>query len=248
MTEPPEDMKMKFADVLNQTFESGGKVIIPAFAVGRTQMIVYYYHQLYREGLISRLAPIIVDSPLAARATDIYRDHPDTFDPEAAEFNELTGGMLSCKTCEYTQNVQDSKALHNRPGPLIIVSASGMCEAGRIQHHLKNNIGDPRNTVLIVGFQAVNTLGRQLVEKFKRVKIFGDLYDVKARVAVLNGFSSHANAQELMQFIAPLAGRCKKAFLVHGEPDQAEALAAAMNRTGFDNVTIPESGATFDIG
>jgi metallo-beta-lactamase family protein len=155
--------------------------------------------------------------------------------------------MLTCGECEYTQNVEQSKALHARPGPMIIISASGMCEAGRILHHLKNNIENPRNTILITGFQAAHTLGRRLVEKQKRVKIFGETYAVKAKVRVLNGFSAHADASELAHMVEPLANRARQAFLVHGEPDQAEALAATMRRLGFRDVQIPRPGQTFPL-
>lgn len=247
ITPPAEDMKQQFVQALNETFDRGGKVIIPSFAVGRTQVMVYYYHQLVREGLISRDVPMIVDSPLASAATTVYRRHPEVFDKEASEFNRLTGHMFDGDGVEYTENVEQSKALHGRPGPLIIVSASGMCEAGRILHHLKNNITDPRNTILIVGYQAADTLGRRLVERQKQVKILGELYPVKARVKVLNGFSSHANAKELAAASAPLAKACKHAFLVHGEPDQLDAMAGLLQREGFPEISIPNAGDTFEL-
>ncbi len=247
VTPEAEGTKEQFLQVLLETFERGGKVIVPSFAVGRTQALVYYYHQLVTEGRVPRTIPLIVDSPLALRATDVYRNHPESFDDEASAFNHSTGDMLTCAKCEYVQNVEESKALHGRPGPLVIVSASGMCEAGRILHHLKNNITDARNTVLIVGFQPANTLGRRLVERHRRVRILGEFYDVRARVKVLNGFSSHANADELAKMTAPLARGCRRAFLVHGEPDQSEALAATMNHHGFEEVTIPEAGAVFEL-
>lgn len=248
LTPPAESMKLQLAQVLNETFGRGGKVIVPSFAVGRTQMIVYHYHELVREHLISGEVPLYIDSPLATRATEVYDRHPETYDREATEFNHRTNNnMLHCERCEYVPNVEASKALHEQKGPLMILAASGMCEAGRILHHLKNNIEDPNNTILFVGFQAANTLGRRLIEHVKRVKIFGEFYQVRAKIKVLNGFSAHANAKELTAAVKPLADDCKQAFLVHGEPDQCEALAATLSNTGFNKVTIPEPGAKFDI-
>jgi len=247
-TYDPADMREQLAKLINAAVERGGKIIVPAFAVGRTQVVVYHFHQLVHEGLIPEHIPLIVDSPLAVRATEIFKRHPEIYDREASAFNRLTGDMLECDKCEYIQNVEESKALHHRPGPMIIISASGMCEAGRILHHLKNNLENPHNTVLIVGYQAAHTLGRRLVEKQKRIRIFGETYEVKARVKALNGFSAHANAGELAHMTAPLAREVRKAFLVHGELEQATALASAMRERGFSDVRIPETGQAFNIG
>jgi metallo-beta-lactamase family protein len=247
VTQQPEDMRQQLADVINRTIKRGGKLIIPSFAVGRTQVIVYHFHLLMLEGLVQQDIPVIVDSPLAVRATEVFVNHPEVYDQEAAAFNNLTGGMLESQYCRYIQNVEESKALHGQPGPMIIISASGMCEAGRILHHLKNNVEDPRNTVLIVGYQAAHTLGRRIVEKHKEIRIFGETYKLKAKVKVLNGFSAHAHADELVRMTEPLAGRVKKAFLVHGELDQSEALAAKMKQAGFKEVLIPEQEQTFSI-
>jgi len=243
----PTDMREQLAKLINAAIERGGKIIVPAFAVGRTQVIVYHFHRLVHEGLIPEHIPLIVDSPLAVRATEIFKKHPEIYDREASTFNRLTGDMLECDKCEYIQNVEESKALHRRPGPMLIISASGMCEAGRILHHLKNNVENPHNTVLIVGYQAAHTLGRRLIEKQKRIRIFGETYEVKAHVKALNGFSAHANAGELADMTAPLAGEVRRAFLVHGELEQATALASAMRERGFNNVHIPETGQTFNI-
>jgi len=169
------------------------------------------------------------------------------YDREAKRFNHLTGDMFDCDGCQYIENVEQSKALHNDPGPMVIVSASGMCEAGRILHHLKNNVENPRNTILIVGYQAAHTLGRRLVEKEKHIRIFGEQYQVRARVKVLNGFSAHANAAELAAATAPLAGEVKRAFLIHGEPDQSEALAGTMKQNGFADVHVAAGGDVFEL-
>ena len=247
ITPGAEGMREQLATVLNETIGRGGKVIIPSFAVGRTQVIVYYFHQLVEEGLIRPHVPLVVDSPLAVQATEVFMRHPEVYDREASAFNSQTGHIFECGDCQYTRSVEESKALHLRKEPMIIVSASGMCEVGRILHHLKNNIGNPRNTILIVGYQAAHTLGRRLVEKAPQVRIFGELYSVRAQVKVLNGFSAHANAAELADWTAPLAAQVRRTFLVHGEIDQAEALAATMRKGGFADVVIPEAGQAFDL-
>ncbi len=241
------DVQARLERVLNDTFDRGGKVIVPAFAVARTQTLVYHYHQLLAAGRLRRPGPLYVDSPLAVRATDVFRRHAECFDAEATAFNSETGDMLSCDRCHYVASLDESKALHERSGPLIVLSASGMCETGRILHHLKNNCEDPRNTILIVGFQAAHTLGRRLVEKAKQIKIFGEMYRVRARVEVINGLSSHADADELRRLAAPLAGRCRHAFVVHGEPDQSEALAQWMRQAGFARVSTPSAGDRVDL-
>ena len=242
-----QGMSAQLEAIINQTVERGGKLIIPAFAVGRTQVLVYHARMLAYERRIPERLPIVVDSPLAIRATEIFRQHPEVYDVEAAAFRRVTGDLFKCADCEYTRSVEQSKALHGRKEPMIILSASGMCEAGRILHHLKNNLEDPRNTILIVGFQAMHTLGRRLVEKHKQVKIFGERYDVKAQVKSLKGFSAHADAGELARWTAPLAGTARTAFLVHGEADQSAALAETMRQGGFADVVIPQSGQTFEL-
>ena len=247
ITPDPESMREQFAEVINHTVERGGKIIIPSFAVGRTQVIVYDYHVLLVQNKINRRVPVIIDSPLAVNATDVFRRHPEVYDREALAMRRLTGDMFDCDGCEYIRDVEQSKALHDRHQPMIIISASGMCEVGRILHHLKNNIEDSRNTVLIVGYQAEHTLGRRLVEKARQVKIFGETYEVRAKVKVLNGFSAHANATELLAAARPLAGEVRQAFLVHGELDQSQALADSMRAAGFAGVTIPEPGQTWKL-
>ncbi|NLX15258.1 MAG: MBL fold metallo-hydrolase [Phycisphaerales bacterium] len=246
-TSPPEDMTDEFAEIINDTMQRGGKLIIPAFAVGRTQVLVYKYHVMLLEGKIPHHYPLIVDSPLALRATEVFKNHPEVFDREASAFNSLTGDMLRCKHDEYIEDVEQSKALHKRNEPMVILSTSGMCEVGRILHHLKNNVENYKNTILIVGYQAAHTLGRRIVEKQKQIKIFGEMYDLKARVKVLTGFSAHANAAELIEATQPLVGHVKKVFLIHGEVDQQDALAARMREAGFKDVVIPEANQSFEL-
>ncbi len=243
----PENMLEEFAEIINQTANRGGKLIIPSFAVGRTQVLVYEYHLCVHKGLIPRGIPLVVDSPLAVRATEVFRKHPEVFDREASAFNHLTGDMLSCDHCEYTRDVEESKQLHDRKGPMIIISASGMCEVGRILHHLKNNIENPANTILIVGYQAENTLGRRIAEKVRQVRIFGETYEVKAKVKVLTGFSAHASSKELIAAVEPLTERLRRIFLVHGEASQSQKLAEVMRGNGLADVVIPEPGQRFPI-
>jgi metallo-beta-lactamase family protein len=221
-------------------------VIVPAFSIGRTQTIAYFLHQLLEECRIPRI-PVYVDSPLAVNATEIFRLHPELFDREAREFQRLTGDILGSDMCTYIRDVEDSKRLHRRRGPCVIISASGMCEAGRIRHHLKNNIGHAKNTVLIPGFQAAHTLGRQLVERKPVVRIFGQPHKVLARIEVLNGFSAHADCSELLELCRPLVAGCKQAFLVHGELDQMQKLRGRFMEAGLANVAMPAPGACFEL-
>lgn len=240
------DLHELFLDVVQSTVERQGKVVIPAFSVGRTQTIVYTLTHLIRAGRLTPV-PIYVDSPLAINATEVFRMHPECYDEEArarlADGIDILGG----ESCVYVRSVDDSKAINRRRESCVVIAASGMCEAGRILHHLKNNISDPRNTILIVGFQAKHTLGRRIVEREPRVKIYGDEYPVKARVQVLNGFSSHADAGELRRQTAPLAADCRRAFLVHGESDQAGALRDTMRASGYRSVEIPQRGDRFAL-
>jgi metallo-beta-lactamase family protein len=173
------------------------------------------------------------------------RLHPELFDQEARDFLRATGDILGTESCTYIRDVEDSKRLNTRRGSCVIISASGMCETGRIVHHIANNIESPKNTILIVGFQAAYTLGRRLVEKQPHVNIFGKQMKLRAQVVVLNGFSGHADANELRAMLRPLAANCKTAFLVHGEMDQMTALRGTMLGDGFKQVETPARGAEY---
>jgi metallo-beta-lactamase family protein len=246
-TEGVELAKQRLADVVLKTIEHKGKVIVPAFSVGRTQTIVYYLHQLFEEGVLPKV-PVYVDSPLSVSTTEIFRLHPECYDSEARAFDKLTGGNLfDGDCCTYVRDVEESKRLNDIKEPCIILSASGMCETGRILHHLANNINDPRNTILIVGFQAAHTLGRRLVEKARQVRIFGEPYDVKARVAVINGFSAHADMNELDEMVQPQAENCRTALLVHGEQDQQLAFAHRMGKMGYKDVRLMARGEVIEV-
>jgi metallo-beta-lactamase family protein len=243
---PIQDMENELAEVISRTAGRGGKVIIPAFSVGRTQNIVYSLHNLFNEGRLTSI-PIFVDSPLSTNVTEIFKIHPECYDREAIEMAKDDPDIFGFGRLEYTPDVQDSKKLNDIRYPCVIISASGMCETGRILHHLKNSITEPRNTVLIVGYQAENTLGRRLVEKHKNVKIFGRPYQVRAEVKVMNGYSAHADSNELAEYVTGVGGKPRGVFLVHGEPVQAEALADKLKTSGITNIHIAERGETVEL-
>ncbi|MCB8918684.1 MAG: MBL fold metallo-hydrolase [Ardenticatenaceae bacterium] len=247
--EPAEAANNKLKRVINETCKRGGKVIVPAFAVGRTQELVYRIHQLVEARDISPHLPIYVDSPLAIDATAVHRLHPEAYDDELAKFllEDKHGDAFGFEMMHYTRTVTQSKELNFLMTPAVIISASGMAEAGRILHHLKNNIEDPRNTILIVGWQAPNTLGRRLVERQPVVKIFGEEYSLKAQVVTLNGFSGHADRYELMDWVEHFQRRPRQTFVVHGEEDASLTFAAALTQRGLANVGVPYLHQTFTL-
>lgn len=240
-----EMLATDLAAVVKRTMERGGKLLVPAFSLGRTQTIVYHLHELIHGGLLPTL-PIFVDSPLSAAATNVFRLHPECFDEETALLLQEDADLFGENLVRYIRSVDESKNLNHRKDACIIIAASGMCESGRIVHHLKHNITDPRNTVLIIGFQAEHTLGRRLVEKRPEVRIHDQTLPLKAEVVVMNGFSSHAGRDELLSFLGPLAPTAKKIRLVHGELDQATALMASLKQQGFKDVAYPDRGEKVD--
>ena len=201
-------------------------------------------HQLHGEGRIDSV-PVYVDSPLSVNVTEVFRRHPECFDDEtlAVLNSPRDNDPFGFERLTYVKSVEQSKGLNDAPGPCIIIAASGMCEAGRITHHLANSIGDPRNMILIVGYQAENTLGKKLVLREPIVNIFGDPYSLRAEVVVLNSFSGHADRNELLRYIGGFPpGRMKGIFLVHGDPDQSEKLGRGLEESGFLHVSIPARG------
>ncbi len=236
----------KLADVVNRTARRGGRIIVPAFAVGRTQQLVLLLHQLANEKRIPSI-PIFVDSPLAVNVTDVHRAHPECFDRETNEYLLHGEDPFGFGRLQYIREAPESKRLNDLHGPFVVISASGMCEQGRILHHLWNNIEDPRNTVLITGYQAMDTLGRKLVEKWPEVRIFGEPKRVRAEISSLDELSAHADQGELLRWIEPLAASLRRVFLVHGEPQQSAILAKLLHSQWGLEVTVPAPGQSFEV-
>jgi metallo-beta-lactamase family protein len=229
---PIEEAAEVLARTVRATAERRGKIIIPSFALERTQEVVYHLSRLIGQNRIPDL-PIYVDSPLAVNITEIFMRHEECYDEEALRRFRAIGDPFGTERIRYITEVEDSKKLNGDPRPMIIISASGMCESGRILHHLRNNIENPRNTILIVGFVARNTLGRRIVERTPTVRIFGQEHALRAEVVVINAFSAHADRNELLDYIMPLKGRVKRIFIVHGDEDQSEQLTALLKERGF---------------
>ena len=235
----------KLAQVVNRTVARGGRLIVPAFAVGRVQQLVLLLHQLRDKGRIPGI-PMFVDSPLAVNVTDVYRAHPECFDEETNRML-AQGDPFGFGDLQYIRDTEASKQLNRRQGSFIVISPSGMCEAGRVLHHLKNNVEDPRNTILITGYQAANTLGRKLLDGVPAVNILNESHPLRAEVSSLQALSGHADRDELMRWIAPVAKGLKKVFLVHGEMEQSAALAQNIQKT-FGVEAIPAvRGTSFEL-
>jgi metallo-beta-lactamase family protein len=239
---PSEENAERMGEIVRATYGRGGKVIIPSFSVGRTQDIVYCLHQLLEKQQIPRL-PVFVDSPLSVNATEVFLLHPECYDEETHQFllDTSSRSPFSFPGMRFVREVEESKAINDLQGSAIIISASGMCETGRILHHLKNNIEDARNTVIIVGWQAPHTLGRRLVEKQELVRIFGEEYVRRADVHVLNGFSAHADRGELLDWFDQVRSpRLEYVFVVHGEAESSMSLAEAIEERQVPHVVVPE--------
>ncbi|HEX7939485.1 MAG TPA: MBL fold metallo-hydrolase [Gemmatimonadaceae bacterium] len=238
------DMRTHLASIVSETAARGGRVIIPAFAVGRTQEMIYDLHGLMQEGKIPAV-PIYIDSPLASQATQVFANHPEVYD-SGEHMVRAMKDLFQFDQLHYTKDVGESKALNSQRGPMIIVSPSGMAEVGRIQHHLLFGAGDPRNTILVVGFMAEHTLGRRIVERRPTLTILGEEVKLKARVEVLNGYSAHGDRTELGRWLDLVRGASPKpppVWLVHGEPGAQDAFAARVRERGHV-VSTPAPGDT----
>ena len=241
-----EHVSEKLAEVVNRTAGRGGKIIVPSFAVGRTQQLVLLLHELMDAQRIPSI-PIFVDSPLAVNATEVFRKHPECYDEETRKFLTEGEDPFGFYRLKYVRDVNESKALNDLHGPFLVISASGMCEAGRILHHLRNNISDPRNTVLITGFQAEHTLGRKILEGQPEVPIFGEPVTVRAEVTALDELSGHADQRELIEWMRPIARGLKQVFLVHGELHSAQTLAQVITKEYGIEVKVPARGESFEL-
>jgi len=230
----------RLANAINRTYRRGGKVIVPAFALERTQELLYSLHLLEKEDRIPKL-PVYVDSPLAVNITEIFKLHPECFDQETKELIERDE-LFGLENIRYITEVQDSKKLNQLKKSCIIISGSGMCEGGRILHHLKNNIEDSRNTILVVGYMAENTLGRKIVDRYPLVRIFGEEYNLKSEVVIFDSFSAHADKNGLLRYVEQAKDSLKGIFLVHGEENESAGLKASIEAMGVRNVSIPDRG------
>lgn len=232
--------------VIIRTLERGGKVVIPAFAVGRTQELVYNLHQMYEDGDL-RNVPIYVDSPLAVNASQIFKQHAECFDAETLDWIHRGHPALDFSPLTYVQSLDASKSLNQRNDPMIIISASGMAETGRIVYHIRYAIEDKRNTIMIVSWQSPETLGRRLADREMRVKILGETFFRRAEVATIGGLSAHAGQDFLLEYAAAVKGAAKQIFLVHGEPASVGVLQSKMTESGLKNVFYPEHGVTVEL-
>ncbi len=228
-------------DVVTTAVARRGKVIVPAFAVGRTQLVLYLLHVLRTSGRIPEI-PFYVDSPMATRATEVFRRNPELYDDEARAFFSEKGALFHRAQTSFTADVEESKALNHLDGSAVIISSSGMCEGGRVLHHLKNHGTDPRNIVLFVGYQAQHTLGRRILEGVQRVKVYGEKISIAAQVRKVNGLSAHADRNGLLDYARRLDGEPQKTFMVHGEPEKTAALRSWFFEHGLKRTAAPRPG------
>jgi metallo-beta-lactamase family protein len=242
------DNERELTDLIEQVcIKQGGKIIIPAFSLGRTQEIVYELDKIYHQQKFPRIK-VFVDSPLSTNATEIYRNHGECFYQEILTHLKSDPDPFGFGALTYIQDVNESKQLNILREPCIIISASGMAEAGRVVHHIRNNIENERNAILFVGFCAEGTLGSRIRNKPEYVKIFGEEKKIRARIEIMDSFSAHADHDEILQFLKPLnKNKIKKVFLVHGETNAQQALRTAMLAEGYKNINIPEYGESFAI-
>ncbi len=243
---PKPDVVGRLKGFIEDIEQQRARLIIPAFSVGRTQNIVYHLREIFESGRIGAV-PVYVDSPLSSKATAVYAKHKECYDADAWEVMMNGDEPFQFGGLRYITDVKDSKKLNATPGPVIIISASGMCEGGRILHHLKNAVGDPRNIVLIVGYQAEHTLGRRLVEHKNPIKIFGEKHKVEARVHTINALSAHADRNELMAYFNEMGPEVERAFCVHGEEEPTAAMAELLRKAGGNNVICPERDQTVEL-
>jgi metallo-beta-lactamase family protein len=241
------DTVAELVAIVRRTVERGGRLVVPAFAVGRTQEFVAVLHRLIEQGAIPDL-PLYVDSPMAREATGVFRRHPECFDDETRKmFAGQDGAPFGFDRLRYVTSPDESRSLNDVHTPCVIISASGMCEGGRVVHHLQHALGDQRNTVLFVGFQGQGTLGRRLRDGAETVNVFGEPVRVRAEITALDGFSAHADQREILSWVARLDPAPRTIFVVHGEPEPAETLAGLLRERTTAQVHVPEKGQEFDL-
>ena len=239
-------MENELESIVCETINRGGKIIIPAFSVGRTQQVVYSLHKLHQQKRIPDV-PIYVDSPLSVNATEIFRLHPECYDQETREFIENHKSPFSFHNLTYIRDVEKSKGIQKLTKPMIIITASGMCEAGRILHHLRNTVTNRRNTILMIGYCAEHTLGKRIMEKVPEIKIFGEPYPLNAQVKTIDALSAHADCNELLTFIKKSNSTIKKVFIVHGDEEQSLGFAETLRNHIKAKVIVPHMNEEFTL-
>jgi len=232
--------------IVNETINRGGKIIIPAFSVGRTQQVVYSLHKLHEQKRIPDI-PIYVDSPLSVNATEIFRLHPECYDQETRKFIKNHNSPLIFHNLTYIRDVEKSKKIQKINQPMIIITASGMCEAGRILHHLRNTVTNQRNTILIIGYCAEHTLGKRIMDKVPEIKIFGEPYPLRAQVKTIDALSAHADCNELLAFVKKSNSTIKKVFVVHGNEEQSLGFAKTLEKNIKAKVFVPNMNEEFTL-
>lgn len=243
----PEETEKKLAEVICRATDRKAKIIVPSFSVGRTQELVYALNNIFERNEVQRI-PVYVDSPLSVNATDIFKLHPECFDLETLQFLIRHQDPFGFNKLTYIKDVEESKKLNDISGPCMIISSSGMAEAGRILHHLANNIENPDNIILMVGYCAEQTLGKKLIMKEPVVRIFGEEYSVNAEVIVMNSLSAHADGNELLGYLEQFdKSRLQKIFLVHGDPDQQQKFRERLIQKEFTEIYVPARGDIFSL-
>jgi metallo-beta-lactamase family protein len=238
--------KEKLRQAIERAVARCGRVIVPSFALGRTRQIVLLLHQLILESSLPEV-PIFVDSPLAINVTNVYRDHPEEFDQEAQQF--LSNGLdpFAFQRLHYIRTAAESKILNDMRKPLVVIASSGMCEGGRVLHHLKHGIESPQNLILLTGYQAEHTLGRSIAERQPFVSVMGEQYALRAEVVMLDELSCHADQYDLLEWVRPIAESLKAIFLVHGEPQSQAVLAELLKKEFSVSVCCPARGDQFSL-
>ncbi len=240
-----DDVELRLERYLKQIDRRNAKLLIPAFSVGRTQQIIYYLNRLRARNKVPREVKIFIDSPLSQKATRIYANHPEVYNAEARRMIAAGENPLEYPGMTFIGSPEESMALNDMPGPMIIIAASGMCEGGRVLHHLKHCVQNPDNIVLIVGFQAENTLGRRVVEKRNPLRILGEEVELRAQVEVINALSAHADRAGLQDWLGEVKDNVRHAFAIHGEPEKVSAMEQLLKEMGVPNAVAPLPGQTF---
>ncbi|MCR5751200.1 MAG: MBL fold metallo-hydrolase [Kiritimatiellae bacterium] len=240
-----DDVELRLESYLKYIDRHNAKLLVPAFSVGRTQQIIYYLNKLAERRKLPREVKVFIDSPLSQKATRIYAAHREVYNDEARAMLAAGKDPLTCPNLSFVGTPEESMALNDMPGPMIIIAASGMCEGGRVLHHLKHCVQDPDNIILICGFQAENTLGRRVVERKSPIRIFGEEVELKAKVEVINALSAHADRAGLVDWLSEVKDNVRHAFAVHGEPEKVAAMVEILKDHGIRNSTAPLPGQTF---